>query len=1422
MFSDASLTKHLQESSVVKSQSLVTMEWNLNDATNIKQIGNYRYRPLETGSTFQTLVPVYDATDAAKAYTGATDADILVDGGYDEDNTPITFKSIKEKNSLYFSLEDCFGKFRPRSGINKFIFFDNKKIPETSPYMFQRPRYYFADKEDNFKYWTSYRTENNVDRGLSSVSKRSDQPGYDITDTAPFIVYKTSVYSNKIVIKMQTNVGTILSPTAAIDPFYGDTNKTVPVVWKLQKLSGTSWEDIVTTANMPSSIPADGYVEFSYGLQVPDIYKDIFVYAGEVSSISALPEKAYNGYTYLVKTSSTSRGEMHIWLEVDGLGSWTVFSPNYAWAVGSQEISPTTNFVTDFSKNDSFALGAKTIYRQFDAIDGLRLVVEQMNTAQSSFDLIEMSPKIFADVSDRVSSHSVTKQASDISGAGLPVGKMMAATGALEIFDYDQSFSMLNTNSILYNVPNKNMQVKTYEAIFDVPDIANSLIKYNYYVPIKTMYVEDSPKVNPYDRKISFSLRDLNILFETTIAPQIMLTNKTLGYIICVLLDSIGFSNYVFYRTATEHDQVIPYFFIGPDTSVSQVLEQLAVSTQTAMFFDESNNFVTMSKNYLMPTEAERETNLEISADQNIINIASSDNIVYNSGKITYVSRYIQKSYGTIAQSSLDLKEKTWIYKPVMLWEVSPSDISNPTNEEGGSAASYSLSAIPLNTDLSNALPQVSGGKIINNIMDFGEGINWISRYSGYFYANGEVLKYDAVEYFVSGQPAPVWIRNVQEFKDYFAKLTFNGKIYPTGRVRIYSEPYFNSDGTYKTGAVAKHGRGQFGTPVVTHPAGVSSYWSNPENMRGCFMKSDNIFDGIQEATATGAAGIESIKYKETAVTGIMKNFLSASNVSESETNALKKATISGTMQSSALIMNGPQFASTQKPTDFLSYVYKPMTNKFVHFGTRVRIVGSIGNGSQYDQRGVGTSVYYTSSGQPYEKVLTNSDGSTYKVTVTPKEGTTGGSGGGIAVLLNPATNVGYYFEISALTNNNVNNYDGAEPINNVFFYKLQRSAGASTDKDAAVPVMLWSGLGPILVDDGKFTGQSRMYAEKNPTVYDLSVEYKDNVGSRTFYLYINNRLIATVEDKAPLPHVNDNNVALFVRGSSRLMFENIYALSTNYSQDTGSLINAPAASSVFGAGQVSVTDAFRKYAMSGMVSSMYLSGIDPTQPPQYNLYFDEFGTIMREAAYFNIRYDKAYPALTAKLSPTFNNLKGYTVSGFNQGPYGAEFLIFNNTDTVLTLDESSGNYLRIQGVTFTQQSQHELTVDDYFSRSSDFSSYKFDPSIVSQANKDYNDIKTSRMTYGKKEFTLDAPYVQSEDAANNMMDWIIKKVMKPRKSVGIDIFGMPVIQLGDIVKVSYNRNGVDELPDARFVVYNINYSRDTSGPKTTIYLSEV
>jgi hypothetical protein len=1549
MFISEALKTHFETSATVRLNSLVLAEWNMNIPDNIYKLGNYRYRPTTQSSIYYNLPQSFDPLDIGNYYTGGTDADVTIVGGVTDENTPQLFTLPKEKNKLLYSLDDCTKPFRPRSGINKALYLDGKFLANSGERISERPRYYMPSRYDQFKYWSSYRTENNVERG---IAKNIVNDLYYIDDAVPFVVYKENVPTNRLVVKMQTNIGSVdLGPFSTqsgqiADPLFGNQNKTTPSRWKIQKLVNNTWSDLysfnenTTRSDGTPIIESDGYVELQYGLIIPEQYENIFVFAETLSSTTLLPESSIIGYSYLVIDNENDVGAFYIW---NG-DTYESFIPTYGWSLVEGEINRNTNYVTDFTSPKKFiseqagpgVLGGidaptpKTVYREFEYIRGIRIVVDTMNKINSCFDLIEFSPRLIANISDKVVDYRITKILSDLSSSSLPVGQLLASNGEIQIFDDDQAFNQNNTNSIISKYVDKNIKFNFYEIIINVSG-------FDYYVPIKTLYSNGFPQADFTAGTLAISLRDFYFFLESMPAPRLLMTNTSLSMAVSTLLDYIGFSNYTFKRLTNqgllqvvELDPIIPYFFVAPDQNVAQVLNQLALATQSAMFFDEYNNFVVMSKNYLLPGEGDRPIDFVLLGNNNqsdtgvvennpsnnipnILSIASQDKKVYNDGRINFTTRYIQRSYGNLRQALMVDAEKTWIYKPALLWEVSGTEYTKTINEVAAQQGNYVLGAMPINSDLTNAVPFVENGVVKNNVIDLGENVYWLTRYNGYFYANGEVIRYDAAQFNITGT-GNVWISSNQEYQKYFASLPFNGKIYPTGLVRIYSVPFYETvDGIdrLQSGAVEKHGRGQFGTPVVNHSAGLNDYWSNNSYVRGCTMRSDLLFYtkfnldfNITGVSSSGAiltmldiAGLEIGQYvkivagpgelggtttvtaintipdpvtklysvtidvaptvplsgttvnfsklpattigyagdaatdpataKEMTRNGIIKNFMATSYLSDGDVNKLK-STQTATVQSSALVMNGPSFKTNTNPLNFVSYVYKSLNNAYKTFGTRMRIIGKIETDENRVQTPIGSTPYYQVTGSSPDKNIS-----------------IGGGSGGLAVLLNPETNNGYYFEITALTETNIDSYlnldqtgQGTIQINNVVFYKIKKNQS----NNEAIPIKLWGGLANIIVDDGRFTGQYRFVGEEKPTVYDLSVEYEDVGSTRRFFLYLNNKLIQVVDDTDPLPIYN--NMALFVRGSSRCMFEHIYAIAANYSQNTVATVS-PVISDVFGrtqesktyyknderwgSNEINVNESFRKYAMSGVVQSTYLSGISAQQPPKYNIYFDEFGTIMRECSYFDIKYDRSYPALYAKLSPTFNRIKGYTVSGFQADSYGAEFLIFNATDTALNLDETTGNYLRIQGVTFTQDTSYELTVDQYFNKKSSFSDPELQGSSLITSplveKEKYDKIRLSRLNYGTSEFSLDSIYIQTQDDADALMGWLIDKTMVPKKSIGIDLFAIPTIQLGDIVTINYkNEDGLDlVVPDTtRFIVYNMEYARSLEGPKMTLFLSEV
>jgi len=1555
MFQSEELDNHLKTSHTIQTESAVYAEWNLNDLDNIERLGNYRYRPGTIDNQFSVLPVTYDPLDEGGYYTGATQADIIVQSGFDDEDNPTLFTQPNKKMELLYSLEECIKPHRPRSGINKLLYLGEQanqyldlgdKIPGEQEVLdiARRPRYYMSSRYDQFKYWTSYRTEAvNEEQEEFGVSREPLGGLSYIYDACPFVVYKEQVPTNKIVVKMQTNVGDIdLGPFRVgdeeiSDPLFGFQNQTTPIRWKIEGLKEDTWTELISFDENSSDsegnpvIKNDGYIEVSYGIQIPERYRDFFVYAGVLTSPTLLPEEAPLGYAYLIQENPNERGIFKIF---DGV--WLDFTPEYSWQLSQDPVDIRTPAVTELSNPDYFINeGGEIQYREFEFIRGIRIVAETMNISQCTFDLIEFSPRLFADVSEKVSSINLTKTMSDLGNGSIPVGSIQAGIGSLEMFDNDFAFNENNpfdfqnhTGSIVSKYVDMRIKFNIYQIIRNVDGL-------DYFIPIKSMYTDGIPAVAESTGIVSLELRDFFFFLETSKAPELLITDSSISYAITLLLDYIGFSNVVFKRIADQPEIIIPFFFVPPDQNVAEVLQQLAVASQTSIFFDEYNNLVVMSKEYLLPEEGEREVDTSLYGQEDgenlpsIINLSSQEKRIYNDGKINYTTRYIQRALSQYSQAPFTDRYKTYGYKPALLWEVSGKEQLRSQNELPQQSQGYTLSAVPLNTDLDAIPPFVENGEIVNNIIDVGENIDNVSSYSGYLYANGEIIQYDAMEYAITGSTPDgenlVWIKTNQEYQRYFSKLPFNGKMYPTGNLRIFAEPeYATNNEQLVILSIKKHGRGQFGTPIVEHKAGLDEYWSDPATVKGCVQLTEDylfntseIIDYPENLSASVAGKFDNrlpastdpknvdLFSRNSTRNGIIKNFRANKYYTENEVNYFNTTRV-GTLQSSALVFNGPEVPGAMRTADFVSYVYKELPEPYKHFGTRMRIIGKVESTNQKSQTPQGAFPVF-------ETIALNVDEPEKNIQIF-------GGAGGLAFNLNKETNVGYYFEIISLTQDNIDQYTGANkpkvvsykilsnpapscvnnvvtvrtentiewvvgqrvtiqgmvdsldpidtrtPLNgeylitavgtdkksfqytipgapianrtsttgatasiselgnnvvsNVYFYKV-----LADSEGKAVPYKLWSGIANILVDDGKFTGQYRFVGEENPTVYDLSAEYISVGNAKRFFLYINGKQVATVTDTDPLPEYN--NMALFVRGTSRCMFENIYAIGTDLSQNSKVDLAAPI-SKVFGDNEVDSNEALRKYAISGIIQKTYLSGIGSEEPPLYSLYFDEFGTIMREAAYLNIKYDRAFPALYARIMKTLNRLKGYSISGFYAGSYGADFLIFNCTDANINLDDTTGNFLRIQGVTFTQSTTKDLSVDDYYKKTSSLTDpiNNFDGALINPLiqKEEYNRILNSRTKHGTNEFTIESPYIQTDDAAENVFGWTLEKITKQKILVGLNTFATFNVQLGDLVKINYKNNesiNIISNPNKSFVVYNIEYTKDAGGENMTMYLAE-
>jgi hypothetical protein len=1492
MFLDTDLIDHIQTNNSIEVDSLVIAEWNQNDLLNLDNYGNYRFRPDDANVVYRTLYPEYDSQDNAEVYTNALDSNYISEYKTEDPNEPLTFNSGETSRELYYSLKDCIKPFRPRSGINKILYFGESNINNTkfvdSIRSGRRPRYYFCSRFDKFKYWNSYRKEDGQEFGISSQAATfftAEDPSYKINDCAPFITYKNQVATNRIVVKMQTNLadplgfginGEFLAPgTIRVgnklvpDPLQDITKSSVPKRWKIQYLNNNNnWIDAIsfneTSTRRDGSriVPWDGHVELSYGIKIPQEYRDSFNFLGYVSSSIQFLNSPINGQSYVVGSSTSEPGVLNIWNSIDS--EWQELDIEYGFSLLEEDDTKRVGLIKKILNPDYFSVGANDIYRDFVFIKGIRIVVETMYAPNKPFELIELSPRLKVDITDYVLDYEINKNimATDF---GLPVGGLVASTGGVNLSNHDGVFTELNvfntttrTGSIIANILKPQIKFDFYESILYVNG-------YDKFIPLKTFYSENAAVATSGMQDVSLNLRDAFFILESNNATSIFLQNSTLTKAVALLLDNIGFSNYVFKNINTANDPVIPFFFVEPDASVAEVLQRLAQATQTAMFFDEYNNFVIMPKEYLMPEVSVRDDNSAISdrlttlygqkTDSivpNIETISGFETKILNDGKINYTTRYIQREVSKLEQASLSLSERTYGYKSAILWELGDQQESRTINQPTANVG-YALGAVPLGTSLGSAVPTVVNSRIVNNTIDVGESAFWLPRFQGYLFANGEIIRYDAQQYQVDSPSASttnnlVWISNNKEYQKYFSSLIFNGKMVLTGLLRIYTEPYYeNASGAnfndleenvrYKNGEVRSHGRGQFGTTITTHTAGLSSYWEDSNNRKSFRMDSKNIFstvptefltyDPISNSVAATPLGNDTVSQAQSSVTSKIANFMKRSTRSEGF-SSYNQQDVAG-IQSSALVFNGPYPVPSLENTnlsstserDLISYVYKDLDKDYRHVGTRMRIVGKI-----IDEKN--------------QSALNPTDLFEIKKNVEDSNlQSLSGGAGGIGYMVDTNTNSGYYLEIASMSQDVLKYYGsnssgGILPtdqvLENIIFYKVEKTPYAtqvSGKTNIAVPKKLFGALARILVDEGKFTGNDRLTSQEL-AVYDLSLDADIKRNANGIYridfsIYLNNRLLGKVSDNNPLqmPEGNGNklNVCLFTRGSTKCMFENIFALKNIKEEDVSlgeRVKNTISAESL------------RKYSLPLVVQNTFLPSVSVETKPTVDFYFEEFGTIMRECAYFNIKYDQAYPALIAKIVPPFTIEKSYQISGFLPGSYGAEFLIFNTTDKAINLSESSTNRIMIQGITFTQNISNVLTVDDYFKELSNFS----DPVVTNsnlivspgRSEKIYDSIKNSRSIYGNKSFSLDSVYIQNEDSAKDVMKWILDKTIRPRKVFEIDTFATAHVQLGDIVKINFDLpEGVKMVDEnKRFVVISAQYGRSSSNVRSQLRVMEV
>jgi hypothetical protein len=1443
VFEDKHLISHLDSNQSLTVEAGCFIEVNQNDLENVDTIGVYKYGDLKeyqirqwTGDSSQYWVHQDIVSSLKNSQIDVSD---------------YTYFGPRKKSD-YFSLVDCFTEFRPRSGINKMI----QPMTENRSYVddfssVRRPRYYPCSVEDKFKYWTSWDTDRGPFVGVSDE-------GGSIKHAAPFIVFKTPSAINKITVKLQTNmgesVGTKASRVGRSDPLSNPSLSTLPSDWKIQYLDvHNTWQTAFAFSRWESENidPSTGIVDLVYTVRNPNpaLYP-FFVLKDYIDSVEQLPSAAYLGEAFCVGRNQASLGDLWVWTG----GVWAnTGNIDYHWRLADYTVNPEEYSVKDFV-DPLFVNPTATSRSNGDAFDnysgivfskGLRILVNSMVARDKPFELIELSGRLFANVSDMVINYGVDKSISDEDSV-LPVGGLSVSNGNVTLANMDLELNremeydpVTRRGSILANRVRRNTKFLFYEIVREV-DVDG--VKYDKFIPVKNLYVVDKPTAINGTQDVSVPLRDFNFRFEEERCPNIVLKDCSLSKAVAVILDSIGFSNYVFHfgdrKTFKEDtsplDTIIPYFFVNESQTIAEVLSQLSIATQCAMFFDEYNSFVVMPREHFnSPAKyVLRGNNGGLYPNIEEMNLSVS---TIADAEITFTHRDIARGNIPIKQigesGTRDVGEagNVTAYRPSSVWDVSKL--------EGAT-----LSAAPINTSLTQDLPSYSPSSpdgVSNNTFDLGIYAQYFP-FSGLVAMNGEVIEFDAKEYMIDGKQ--VWVSSKNHLAELTGRSPFSMSdgsgqmIFPSGKMRISTELEV-VDGLV---SLVSHGRGMFGTTVQFHSA-IPSKWLDGPTYKFTDVAFGTLYGREPLSQFTFGRFDEPCRYAQLAVHNSSSNYIYNSLHSRNSVLAQSPITITPAsvtqfsaerriMRSSALSFAGAANASMN---DVFMKTNLIDGGHYNLFGARIGIVGrQFGEGKQDASGSQTLGIYRLASDDP------------------PIDYSVEGAGGGIVLWSNRSTapsgltsNDGYYFEILALSSSyRVDQSSGETEVvfANVNFYKINRGkigAGAAQN----VPIKLFSTYADILVTSGSQAVRDRTIPTDLTTVYDLAVEVKP-VGTfgnyqRAFHLYVNDVAVGVVYDseggaRGYFPEGGTNSatteLGVFVRGSSEIQVEHLYAVGTDSIEPSPIFV---------GQNVMTRPRPFKVFSPSSIFAAASLDG----GRNRGAIYYEEFGTTAREAKSVEAVFD-VYPVMTSAIArrPIFD--RNFTVSGYYADPYKAHFVVWSHADRLIDLGQEEST-LSIIGLPFENNPEKKISIDEFLTGFYDGAS----SASYSNGNQFRKRLLASRAAGQTEKISFESIFIQNRDYALKMMRWLSGFMGMERTELDVQAFGVPHLQLGDIVSVDYsiphyvettvpaNTETVTPLTPAfvqkeipfvdnnkRFMIQSISVDRDLDGPSYLLHLVEM
>jgi hypothetical protein len=511
--------------------------------------------------------------------------------------------------------------------------------------------------------------------------------------------------------------------------------------------------------------------------------------------------------------------------------------------------APNEKAVTSFSKS--------SLDTNIVSLTGVRFLVQKMSDPSIPVEVIELSPRLVADITNSVTNLDIRSSVGN-SAYGLPIGSVVSSSGSLSLSDYDSFFNKNNNDSILQNILKPNVEIKIYQKL----TIENNL----YRFPLKTMYSgiwEDADSL-----VVTTSLEDYFKFFREAAAPDLMIANNTgvpTSVALLMMLDNVGFTGFRFEKTSNDNDYedvVMDFFYSKKEQTVLEVLEAVAISTQTSIYMDVDNELIAMTKEKMIAPETKDfwfvgndgvTTKDNIPYISNIQSFSESSEPPITDVNIDYNGFGLEKKSMSLTDSN-DNKKQEHLESPNFGASFVNKDLRysldivwQPGNDKGKSdnylAAAAIIKDIPEQkpmdfftdkTESANSKQDAirqfyarSDGAKVNLCINLDkEMINtFINSYNGYVMIDTEIIRYNGILFFMSNPREKTFKKkilfSIEEYNFEKSKLRQGGSIEPEALI-IYLDLETDIDSTDPSKNIytlVSDGRGQNKTEITPHKA---------------------------------------------------------------------------------------------------------------------------------------------------------------------------------------------------------------------------------------------------------------------------------------------------------------------------------------------------------------------------------------------------------------------------------------------------------------------------------------------------------------------------------------------------------------------------------------------------------------------------